>query len=210
MDFLKAIFGDKPITFDEFVAAVGVSGIKLANLADGQYVDKSKYEALKGQFTEANTKIGELSGSIKALEGADETVKTLRKQVEDYETAENDRKVAEQKAAEDAALLATFETVVKDKKFVNDFTETAIFDACKAELAKPENKGKGISDVFAALTADKPGIFANGNPQFNYGNAHNMGGDEMTAEAFNKLTLIEQMQFARNNPADYERITKTE
>ncbi len=42
MDYLKPIFGEGALTFDEFVKKLGENKeIKLANLADGKYVDKS-------------------------------------------------------------------------------------------------------------------------------------------------------------------------
>ncbi len=46
--FLKAIFGDRSMTLDELSAALDASkDVKLANLADGRYVDKEKYSALE-------------------------------------------------------------------------------------------------------------------------------------------------------------------
>lgn len=43
VEFLKTLFGDKALTFDEFAKAVGDSkDIKLANLADGKYVATKK------------------------------------------------------------------------------------------------------------------------------------------------------------------------
>ena len=48
MDYLKPIFGEGALTFDEFVKKLGENKeIKLANLADGKYVDKSIKHFLK-------------------------------------------------------------------------------------------------------------------------------------------------------------------
>lgn len=48
LEFLKAIFGDKSLTFDELSAALANSkDVKLANLAEGKHVDKEKYTALE-------------------------------------------------------------------------------------------------------------------------------------------------------------------
>lgn len=50
LEFLKAIFGDKSLSYDELSAALDRSkGIKLANHADGKYVDKEKYSALEAR-----------------------------------------------------------------------------------------------------------------------------------------------------------------
>ena len=47
MELLKAIFGDKALTFSELEAALKDNKeLKLANLAEGGYVGKEKFEAL--------------------------------------------------------------------------------------------------------------------------------------------------------------------
>ena len=51
VEFLKALFSDKALTFDEFAKAVADSkDIKHANLADGQYVDKQKLDDKAGEL----------------------------------------------------------------------------------------------------------------------------------------------------------------
>ena len=66
MDFLKAIFGDKPLTFDEFVQAVNAHNgneankenqIKIGNLGTGEYVGKGKYDALNELLTGKQTEL---------------------------------------------------------------------------------------------------------------------------------------------------------
>jgi len=130
---------------------------------------KGKADDLQKSLDAANTKIAELGESIKGFEGSDETIKGLQKQVADHETAEAARKSKEQADAETAALRSAFDTAAKDKKFVNDYTANAVFESCRAELAKEENKGKGISEVFSALTTDKEGIFQSANPAVKIG-----------------------------------------
>lgn len=84
MDFLKAIFGEKPLTFDEFARAIDAHNgneankdnqIKLGNLGGGEYVGKAKYDALQtlldGKTTEldtANTLIADLKKGTKGNE----------------------------------------------------------------------------------------------------------------------------------------------
>lgn len=47
MEFLKSIFGDNLLSFNEFKAAIEADKtIKLANLADGKYVDKEKFDKI--------------------------------------------------------------------------------------------------------------------------------------------------------------------
>ena len=62
MELLKAIFGDKALTFSELEAALKDNKeLKLANLAEGGYVGKEKFEALE-------TKNKTLSEQLKGLE----------------------------------------------------------------------------------------------------------------------------------------------
>ncbi|MEG2080439.1 MAG: phage scaffolding protein [Oscillospiraceae bacterium] len=58
---LAKIFGDKPLTHDEFILAIGKAGVKLVDLSEGGYVSKDKYDTetkdLNTRLTEANTKL---------------------------------------------------------------------------------------------------------------------------------------------------------
>ena len=78
MEFLKAIFGDKALTYSELEAALKDSkDVKLANLAAGGYVDKEKYAALETKnktLSEQLSKLGEakpeeLQAEISRLKG---------------------------------------------------------------------------------------------------------------------------------------------
>jgi tetratricopeptide (TPR) repeat protein len=125
-----------------------------------------KLQKAQDDLESANDKIGELSEAVKGTEGAEQTIKDLQKKLGDYEEAEKTRKSEEEAAEADAQLTATIEEYygsdsMKDKKFVNEFTRKSITDTLKAEMNKPENKGKGVSDLFSALTKEQDGIFKN-------------------------------------------------
>ncbi len=54
MEQLKKLFGEKSLTYAEFEAALqGCKDLKLANLAEGQYVEKAKLAQLETQLAEA-------------------------------------------------------------------------------------------------------------------------------------------------------------
>jgi len=91
MEFLKALFGDKALTFDELKALVEAAAdkIKIANLKDGGYVDKDKFTAkeaeltlTKEQITNANKQIEDFKKlDVEGIKAASEKYKS------DYEAA---------------------------------------------------------------------------------------------------------------------------
>lgn len=44
MEFLKELFAEKALTFDELSKAANEKGLKLADLSGGAYVSKTKYD----------------------------------------------------------------------------------------------------------------------------------------------------------------------
>lgn len=88
MDFLKALFGDEAITYEQFVEAVNKEGYKLADLSKGDYVGKKKYE---DEIQTLNTTITELNGQIKTR---DIDIGNLKKSLEDG-GKDNETKIAE-------------------------------------------------------------------------------------------------------------------
>ena len=51
------------------------------------------------------------------------------------------------------------------KTFTSDYARNGLMNDIKSGLNNPENKGKGIQDLFNELTKDKTDIFANPNQQ---------------------------------------------
>jgi len=79
MDFLRKLFENGAITWEQFEQGVNASGFKIADLASGKYVDKVKYDddlnAKETTIAGLNTKIGERDKDIndlrEKLSGAD-------------------------------------------------------------------------------------------------------------------------------------------
>ena len=86
MDFLKELFGEEALTFEQLSKKVSEKGLKLADLSTGNYVAKKKYT---DDLESRDTQISELSSQIATR---DNDLKTLKKQLED---AGNDTTVAD-------------------------------------------------------------------------------------------------------------------
>ena len=113
--------------------------------------------SLKKELETYKTKVADLE---KASEGNE----TVKKELDDLKAKiAEEKRLADEKAADEQLTNTIRAALPQDKKFVNEYTEQAMIREIKAELNKAENKGKGISDIFGALTKDKPGIFANPN-----------------------------------------------
>lgn len=87
MDFLKELFGENSLTFEQFSQAVTAKGYKLADLSTGNYVSKHKYE---DELSAKNSALEDLKGQIKTR---DNDIKSLQTQLQG--DADNATKVAD-------------------------------------------------------------------------------------------------------------------
>ena len=159
MEFLKSLF-TRPLSYDEFVAAATGAGIKLVDLSGGEYVAKGKLTEVTDKNKALTDKIASYErtiGEMKASAGNADALKS--KDAEHLRALLRDGR--EKKAA---AVAGRFDAVSADKPFLNDFTKDGMLREFREALGKPEYKGKGDAEIFAALTKDRDGIFANPNP----------------------------------------------
>lgn len=169
MDFLKAIFGDKSFSFEEFVQAINAHNgneankdqqIKIGNLGSGEYVGKGKYDALqalfdnqKAELEQANSLIGDFKKNTKGNE-------ELQGKITGYETqvAELQKQLAETKinSALKVALLS-------EKALDIDYLTFKVNEKLKGEgktLELDENENiKNWDDLLSGLKTQFPKQF---------------------------------------------------
>lgn len=111
--------------------------------------DKEELQTLKSQMKE----LKENSKNAEELQKKyDELVKT------------NEEREAKQKAEEEDKILTdNINTLFEGKTFTSEYARNGLLNDIKNGLSKPENKGKGIQDLFNELTKDKTDIFSNPN-----------------------------------------------
>ena len=102
MEFLKKIFGDKQLTYEELLKAIEAHNkadknnqIKIANLAGGEYISREKYDAKEKELAKADQQIATLNNTVKDFDGEkkdlDKKLKDLQKQYDtDTKTLKND------------------------------------------------------------------------------------------------------------------------
>ena len=128
-------------------------------------------EGFKSQLTDSAQRLSEAQGyaaQYEAKVGELETLTAgnaeLKRQLDALNAQIAADREAAQRARADKELTDKVIAAFGDRKFVNAYTRDAMVAEVKAALAKAENTGKGIGEIFAELTKDKDGIFANPNP----------------------------------------------
>ena len=126
--------------------------------------EKAQTTAALGEENTLKADKATLEGKVKELGDSAQSAEDARKELEDLKAEIKKKEDADKEAAEDKALTDAIITVIGDKKFTSDYVRNGIIADMKSEIAKPENKSKGYSEIFETLTKDKEGIFANPNP----------------------------------------------
>lgn len=180
MDFLKALFENGALTWEQFSAAVTQNGYKLADLATGNYVAKKKYEdevtTLNTTITELNTQISTRDTDLANLKadlekatnsGADSatTIETLRTQLTtlqgEYDTAKTDyeNKLASQQydfAVTEFANGLQFTSEAAKRQFKNEMVS--------AKLAMKDKSILGAEDFLKSYKETNADSFKVENP----------------------------------------------
>ena len=145
MDFLKELFGDQALTFDQLSQAAKDKGFEVVNAAGGAYVPKATFDTVNGQLGEANAK----------LEGYDPEWKTKAEQA--------------RQQLETERMNSAIEAGVKAAKAKNAKAVIALLDRDKLKYAGGEvigldkqladlQKGEETAFLFEQEPARKTGI----------------------------------------------------
>ena len=139
--------------------------IKSVLAKHGEYIkiETDKVEnKYKEQIEDNKTTINELKEQIENAPKSDE-IESLKNKIADYEQKEADR-IAKQKAEEEDKILTdNINNLFEGKTFTSEYARQGLLNDIKNGLNKPENKGKGIQDLFDELTKDKTDIFTSPN-----------------------------------------------
>lgn len=138
---------------DKVMALYGKAITKKDN--EIETLTNSKKE-LEEKVATYETKINEFNESAK--DNADWKTK-----YEELQTSIKEQEAKRKAEEEDKILTNNITSIFGDKKFTSDYAKNGLIADIKTELGKAENKGKGIQEIFDALTKDKEGIFVNEN-----------------------------------------------
>ena len=119
---------------------------------------KSSNEELENKVNTYENKINEFNESAK--DNADWKIK-----YEELQTSIKEQEAKQKAEEEDKILTDNINALFDGKTFTSEYARNGLLNDIKSGLNKPENKGKGIKDLFNELTKDKTDIFTNPNQQ---------------------------------------------
>lgn len=147
LDFLDEEQKDKVMAL--YGKAVGKKDTEIETL-------KSEKKDLEDKIGTYETKINEFNESSK--ENAD-----WQKKYEELQTSIKEQEAKKKAEEEDKILTNNINALFEGKTFTSEYARNGLLNDIKNGLNKPENKGKGIQDLFDELTKDKNDIFVSPN-----------------------------------------------
>lgn len=147
LDFLENEQIDKVMAM--YGKAVAKKDKEIETLTDNK-------KELEEKISTYETKINEFNESSK--DNADWKLK-----YEELQTSIKEQEARQKAEEEDKILTENINSLFEGKTFTSDYARSGLLNDIKNGLNKPENKGKGIQDLFDELTKDKTDIFTNPN-----------------------------------------------
>lgn len=162
---------------------------------------------LQADLKAAQDQLATANAAIAEMEKNKGDVAALQKQIDDYKAADDARKQAEQAAQARQQLLTRMDAVLNGRQFIVDELRDLVADRFQAALGEQANVGRSDADVFEALVRDK-GYFRSQTPgsggEGGMPGPANLGSkDNMTREAFLKLSTADQARYKREHEGSF-------
>ena len=208
MEFLKEIFGGKPMTYDELVQAINAHNgdeankdkqIKIGNLGGGEYVSKGKHDS---ELERLNTLLSGKETDIQTLTQTLETLKNGKKDADAIQqqltAAENLLEESKEREAETIRKYALRDALRGAKALDVDYLSYKINEKLKGDgktLELDENENiKGWDDMLSGLKTQFPNQFEKASGGIRVESNPLPNGDHGNAEPKNLAEAL-QMQY---------------
>lgn len=168
---------------------------------------KDENSSLKEENTKNKNKLTTYETEISSLKENSKSNDEWKTKFEELDSKFKKQEEEAKKIRDDEILTNNIMTVFGDKEFTSDYVKKGLINDIKVELNKDENKGKGISDIFASLTKDKEGLFKNPNTPASMPGMGNID-NAITKDAFEKMGYRERLELKQNNPNLYQELNK--
>lgn len=179
MDFLKALFGDGQLTYEQLVEKAKEAKLNIVNLADGGYVSQAKFDdkvnGLTQQVSQLNEQISQrdadmatLKKNLEAAQADAGKLPEVQQSLSDLQTKyANDKQTYEANMAKQR-----YEFAIRERANGLKFSSTAAKKAFVQEAISKEFKMDGdtllgYEDFVTKYKADDPGAFVVETPPAN-------------------------------------------
>jgi len=125
----------------------------------------NEIENLTNSKKELEEKISTYESKINEFNESSKDNAEWKAKYEELQTSIKEQEAKRNAEEQDKILTDNINSLFEGKKFTSEYARNGLMADIKAGLNKPENKGKGIQDLFNELTKDKTDIFANPNQQ---------------------------------------------
>jgi len=157
MEFLKTLFGDKSLSYEDLKTAVDATPttIKLANLKDGGYVAKEKYDTETAKAKKAQEDLDAANVQIEKFKGMD--VEGIKAAAEKYKTDFEASQLTHKADLEKLQFGFALDNALKDAKAKNTKAVKALLNI---EGLKLDGETIiGLKDQLEKVTTEAPYLF---------------------------------------------------
>lgn len=227
MEFLKELFSDKALTYEEFAQAVNAHNgneankdnqIKIGNLGKGEYVATGKYNALQDSLNGKDAELANANNLIAELKKASKGNEEMQQKFTQYETdnarLQQELQEAEIKYAFEVMLMDAGVTDKDDREFLAYKHEKKLKEEGKT-LELDDNKHiKGGDAIIESLKTTNPKLFESGKGKDGYqvlgdNRLPESDGNNVTVtkEEFAKMGYKSRVDLKESNPELYSKLT---
>lgn len=120
-------------------------------------------ETLTNDKKSLEEKVATYETKIKEFDESSKDNADWKTKYEELQTSIKEQEAKQKAEEEDKILNDNINALFEGKTFTSEYARNGLLNDIKLGLNKPENKGKGIQDLFDELTKDKTDIFTNPN-----------------------------------------------
>lgn len=177
MEFLKALFKDGALTYDQLLEAVNEAKLNVVNIADGSYISKTKFDDkvaalnqqvkdLQGQVSQRDADLSDLSEKLTAAQADAGKLSEVQSSLTGLQSKyEADKQEWEHKNAQQA-----YEFMVRERANGLKFTSAAakrdfIREANGKEFKVDGESLLGYDEFVTKYKADNPGAMVEEKPE---------------------------------------------
>ena len=221
MEFLKGIYGDKALTFDEFVQAIHAHNgneanandqIKIGNLGTGEYVSKAKHDALQELLNGKETELTSANELIAELKKGTAGNEEMQAKINGYETQVNELQEELVKTKTQSALkVALLSEDAVDIDYLTFKINEKMKERGEALTLDDNDNIKGWDSLLEGLKTELPSQFkSTQKPKVDPNRLPNPNNEPkgMTKEEFSKLGYNSRVKLREEDPELYEQLTK--